>query len=100
MYLVLLPLNKDMFLINDEGRAAEVLGINPLIFYFGSVVIYILGIIIGKKGEMLRKITKQARDDLANSLNKQVVLEVFVRVQKDWRNSPSILKMLGYEIND
>ena len=49
MYLVLLPLNKDMFLINDEGRAAEVLGINPLIFYFGSVVIYILGIIIGKK---------------------------------------------------
>ena len=49
MYLVLLPLNKDMFLINDEGRAAEVLGINPLIFYFGSVVIYILGIIVGKK---------------------------------------------------
>lgn len=58
------------------------------------------GIIIGKKGEMLKKITKQARDDLANSLNKQVVLEIFVRVQKDWRNSPSILKMLGYEIND
>ena len=49
---------------------------------------------------MLKKITKQARDDLANSLNKQVVLEIFVRVQKDWRNSPSILKMLGYEIND
>lgn len=56
------------------------------------------GIIIGEKGLMLKKITKLARDDLAKQVNKQVVLDVFVRVQKNWRNSPSMLKMLGYEI--
>ena len=47
---------------------------------------------------MLKKITKLARDDLALQLKKQVVLDIFVRVQKNWRNSPSVLKMLGYEI--
>ena len=56
------------------------------------------GIIIGNKGLMLKKITKLARDDLALQLKKQVVLDIFVRVQKNWRNSPSVLKMLGYEI--
>lgn len=58
------------------------------------------GIIIGEKGTMLKKISKQARDDLAKQLNKQVVLDIYVRVQKNWRNSPSILKMLGYSIDD
>ncbi len=58
------------------------------------------GIIIGNKGIMLKKIIKQAKDDLTNQLQKQVILEIYVRVQKNWRNSPSILKMLGYEIND
>ena len=58
------------------------------------------GIIIGEKGLMLKKINKQAKEDLSKQLNKQVVLEIFVRVQKNWRNSPSALKMLGYEIND
>lgn len=58
------------------------------------------GIIIGEKGSMLKKIVKLAKEDLAKQVKKQVVLDVFVRVQKNWRNSPSILKMLGYEIND
>ncbi len=58
------------------------------------------GIIIGDKGSMLKKISKQAKEDLTKQLKKQVVLEIYVRVQKNWRNSPSILKMLGYEIND
>lgn len=56
------------------------------------------GIIIGNKGLMLNKIKKLARDDLQNQLKKQVVLDIYVRVQKNWRNSPSMLKMLGYEI--
>lgn len=58
------------------------------------------GIIIGNKGLMLKKISNQARDELSKQLNKQVVLDVYVKVYKNWRNSPSILKMLGYEIND
>ena len=56
------------------------------------------GIIIGEKGLMLKKISKLAKEDLSKQLNKQVVLDLFVRVQKNWRNSPSMLKMLGYEV--
>lgn len=58
------------------------------------------GIIIGEKGLMLKKIAKLAKDDLSKQINKQVVLDIYVRVQKNWRNSPSILKMLGYQVND
>ena len=58
------------------------------------------GIIIGEKGLMLKKISKLAKEDLAKQTKKQVVLDIYVRVQKNWRNSPSILKMLGYEVND
>ena len=57
------------------------------------------GIIIGEKGLMLKKITKMAKDDLNAQEDKQVVLDVYVKVQKNWRNSPSMLKMLGYEID-
>ena len=56
------------------------------------------GIIIGDKGLMLKKISKLAKEDLAKQVKKQVVLDIFVRVQKNWRNSPSMLKMLGYEV--
>ena len=58
------------------------------------------GIIIGEKGLMLKKISKLAKEDLAKQVKKQVILDIYVRVQKNWRNSPSILKMLGYEVND
>lgn len=58
------------------------------------------GIIIGEKGLMLKKISKLSKDDLSKQINKQVVLDIYVRVQKNWRNSPSILKMLGYQVND
>ncbi|MCI5745037.1 MAG: GTPase Era [Erysipelotrichaceae bacterium] len=58
------------------------------------------GIIIGDKGLRLKKIVKVAKDELSKDLKKQVVLDVYVRVQKNWRNSPSILKMLGYQIDD
>ena len=58
------------------------------------------GIIIGEKGLMLKKISKLAKEDLAKQVKKQVVLDIYVRVQKNWRNSPSILKMLGYSVDD
>ena len=58
------------------------------------------GIIIGEKGLMLNKILKEAKLDLKKSLKKDISLEIYVKVYKNWRNSPSILKMLGYEIND
>ena len=54
------------------------------------------GIIIGKKGSMLKKIGKMARQDIENLLGTQVYLDLWVKVKKDWRNSEAQLKNLGY----
>lgn len=54
------------------------------------------GIIIGKNGSMLKKIGAEARLELEELLQCQIYLELFVKVQKDWRNSQSVLKQLGY----
>ena len=54
------------------------------------------GIIIGKKGAMLKKIASESRYDLERLFGTKVFLSVFVKVKKDWRNSPSMLKELGY----
>ncbi len=54
------------------------------------------GIIIGKKGEMLKRIGTSSRIDLEKLLASKVYLELFVRVQKDWTRSPSSLKDFGY----
>lgn len=58
------------------------------------------GIIIGDKGMMLKKIEKLSKEDLKKQLQKNVTLDIYVRVQKNWRNSPSVLKMLGYRVDD
>jgi len=55
------------------------------------------GIIIGKKGSMLKKIGTEARLDLENFLGCKVYLELFVRVQKNWTKSTKGLKDFGYE---
>jgi GTP-binding protein Era len=54
------------------------------------------GIVIGKGGEMLKKIGRQARIDIQKFLDKKVFLETFVKVDKDWRSSDSKLKKYGY----
>jgi GTP-binding protein Era len=55
------------------------------------------GIIIGRKGEMLKKIGMQARREIELLLDAKVFLELFVRVRKDWSENPRMLKELGYE---
>lgn len=55
------------------------------------------GIIIGKKGAMLKKIASEARIDLERLFGTQVYLEVFVKVKEDWRNSMQMLRELGYK---
>lgn len=55
------------------------------------------GIIIGKKGEMLKRIGTQARRDIEELLGSKVFLELFVRVRKDWSESKQMLKEFGYE---
>ncbi len=55
------------------------------------------GIIIGKGGEMLKRVSTQARKDLEVFLDKKVFLEVFVKVDDAWRSNSSKLKKYGYE---
>lgn len=54
------------------------------------------GIIIGKGGEMLKKIGSYARADIEKLLDKKVFLELWVKVKEDWRNSNFMLKEFGY----
>lgn len=55
------------------------------------------GIIIGTKGEMLKKIGTQARQDIERLLDTRVYLELFVKVVENWSERPSKLRELGYE---
>jgi GTP-binding protein Era len=54
------------------------------------------GIIIGKGGMMLKRIGREARKDIEGFVGKQVFLETFVKVDKDWRESEVKLKKYGY----
>lgn len=54
------------------------------------------GIIIGKKGEALKRVGVQARRDAEAFFGKQIFLELFVKVSKDWRESDKMLKHFGY----
>lgn len=56
------------------------------------------GIIIGKNGEMLKKIATRARGDIEKMLDKKVYLELWVRVKNDWRNSEKMIKNFGFEL--
>ena len=56
------------------------------------------GIIIGHKGEKLKKVGQQAREDLEKFLDKKVFLQLFVKVNDDWRNSDRQLRRFGYEL--
>lgn len=54
------------------------------------------GIIIGHKGEMLKRIGTEARKDLEVFFDKKIHLELFVKVNKDWRNNEYQLRRFGY----
>ncbi len=54
------------------------------------------GIIIGKQGQMLKKIGSLARPDIEELVGKQVNLKLWVKVKKDWRDSDFLLKNFGY----
>ncbi|WP_071460165.1 GTPase Era [Bacillus massilinigeriensis] len=54
------------------------------------------GIVIGKQGKLLKEIGKRARLDIENLLGSKVYLELWVKVQKDWRNRQSHLRDFGF----
>ncbi len=55
------------------------------------------GIIIGHKGASLKRVGTEARKDLEKFFNKKVFLELYVKVNKDWRNNSRQLKRFGYK---
>ena len=54
------------------------------------------GIIIGKKGAMLKEIGTKARQDMEHFFAARIFLELFVRVQKDWTHNKRLLQEFGY----
>lgn len=54
------------------------------------------GIIIGHQGKGLKKVGTEARKDIETFFDKKVFLELFVKVNKDWRNNERQLKRFGY----
>ncbi len=54
------------------------------------------GIIIGKRGSMLKEIGARARREIEEMLGSKIYLELFVKVREDWRNRESVLRSLGY----
>jgi GTP-binding protein Era len=67
-----------------------------------SCVIYVeresqKGIIIGHKGEMIKRVGTEARKDAEEFFNKKIFMELFVKVAKDWREKDRQLKNFGYD---
>ena len=58
------------------------------------------GIIIGKQGTMIKKIREQARKEMKRFLQVPVSLELFVKVERNWRNKQKYLREFGYDEND
>ena len=57
------------------------------------------GIIIGHKGEALKRVGVEARTDLEKFFGKQIHLDLFVKVNKDWRSNARQLRRFGYDTN-
>jgi len=55
------------------------------------------GIIIGHKGEMIKRVGTEARKDAEEFFNKKIFMELYVKVAKDWREKDKQLKNFGYD---
>ena len=58
------------------------------------------GIIIGKGGAMLKKISSQARADIETFMGTKVYLETWVKVKENWRDNLNLIRNFGYREND
>jgi len=69
--------------------------------YYISAIIYVerdsqKGIVIGKKGESLKKLSKSSRLAIEEFINHEIFLELVVRVKKNWRKDDKMLRQFGY----
>ena len=58
------------------------------------------GILIGKKGAMLKKISTYARQDMENFFGCKVNLKTWIKVKEDWRNKENLMRSFGVDSND
>lgn len=58
------------------------------------------GILIGKKGAMLKKISTYARQDMENFFGGKVNLKTWIKVKEDWRNKENLMRSFGFDSND
>lgn len=58
------------------------------------------GILIGKKGAMLKKISTYARQDMENFFCCKVNLKTWIKVKEDWRNKENLMRSFGFDSND
>mgnify|MGYP003623725090 CR=1 FL=1 len=57
------------------------------------------GIIIGNKGLALKKVGAMARKDMERFFEKKIFLQMFVKVEKDWRSRDNMLRQYGYRLD-
>ena len=70
-------------------------------FYDIEAIIYVereahKKIIIGRGGSMLKRIGTESREDIENLLDAKVNLQIWVKVQKNWREKDNLVKRFGY----
>ncbi len=100
---------KTLLCLSDEvphGVAVEVLAykLNEKGILEINAVIYCekkshKGIIVGKGGNMIKKIGRLSRIDIEQMTDTKVFLELWVKIKEDWRNSDNMLKEFGYKSN-
>ncbi len=88
----------------QDEKAPTANGQKPKSLISISAVIYCeresqKGIIIGKAGSALKRVGSQARKDIEDFFQKQVFLQLFVKVDKDWRSNTGRLRHYGYDLS-
>ncbi|EYE88125.1 GTPase Era [Fervidicella metallireducens AeB] len=77
-----------------KGEHSDIVNINATIYCEKESH---KSIIIGKEGKMIKKIGQTARYEIERLLGNRVYLDLWIKVKKDWRDSPSTLQSLGYK---
>jgi GTP-binding protein Era len=78
----------------DESRRPDLVSIRAVIYVERQSQ---KGIVIGKKGHLLKTVGQEARLEMEDLLGCRVYLDLWVKVWKNWRKDPRALRMLGYQ---
>jgi GTP-binding protein Era len=82
--------------VEQFDEAADIIRIKTLIVVERETQ---KGIVIGHHGQALKKVGTMARKDMELFFGKKIFLEMFVKVEKDWRNRDNILRTFGYQLD-